>query len=306
MTGAAAPSVSVVVPTRDRPELLRRAVQAIVDQDYAGEVACLVVFDGTEPVLPDVTLREGRTVEALVNERSPGLAGNRNTGILAAHGTLVAFCDDDDQWLPEKLRLQVELMQRHDAVLVSSGILIRYEGREVARLPPTETVSFDDLLRSRRSEIHPSTFLIDRAALLGPIGLVDEAIPGSYAEDYEWLLRAARAGTIAVVQRPLVRVLWHQASYFTAKWETIIQALEYLLARYPEFRRQPLGLSRIYGQIAFAHAAVGRRREARAWARRALRLAPVQPRGHLALVVSTGIVGADAVLGGLHRLGRGI
>lgn len=306
MNTAAPPSVAVVVPTRDRPELLQRALQSVLEQNYAGEIECIVVFDRTDPNLPIVDAPAKRTVRALTNERSPGLAGARNTGALAAATELVAFLDDDDEWLADKLRLQVQAMERNSAAVVSSGIYVSYRGRDVQRTPPDDTVSFSDLLRSRRVDVHPSTFLIDREALLGKIGLVDEEIPGSYAEDYEWLLRASRVGLIATVQEPLVRVLWHDSSFFTGRWDTIISALTYLLDRYPEFAQEPSGLSRIYGQIAFAHAASGRPHEARAWARRALRLNLRQPRALLAVIVSLGVLRADRVRRLAHRFGRGI
>lgn len=299
------PSVSVVVATRDRPELLRRALESICAQEYEGAIECVVVFDQSDPVLPPIDAA-GRTVRAIVNRRSPGLAGARNTGALAARGDLVAFCDDDDEWRPEKLDLQTALMTRSGATTVSSGIFVRFGDRETERIPRAEAVTFEDLLRSRRTEIHPSTILVDRKALLETIGLVDEGIPGSYAEDYEWLLRAARAGTIAAVTRPLARVYWHQSSFFTGRWETIISALTYLLDKYPEFEREPAGLSRIYGQLAFASAASGKRPEAWTWARRSLRLNRWQPRAYLALLMSFRVLTPGTVLRLAHTFGRGI
>ena len=98
------PSVSVVVPTRDRPELLRAALGAILDQDYPGAIEVIVVYDHSRA---GSVARNGaqpkRRVRVISNSRTPGLAGARNTGILAATGELVAFCDDDDEWLPGKL-----------------------------------------------------------------------------------------------------------------------------------------------------------------------------------------------------------
>ena len=84
------PSVSVVIPTRDRPVLMRRAVEAVLAQRYEGEVECLVVFDQSDPELPDVDIPPGRRLKALRNERTPGLAGARNTGAMAATGELLA------------------------------------------------------------------------------------------------------------------------------------------------------------------------------------------------------------------------
>jgi glycosyltransferase involved in cell wall biosynthesis len=300
------PSVSVVIPTRDRPALLRRALEAVRDQRYEGEVECIVVFDQADEVLPPLEHTSHLTLRAISNVRSPGLGGARNTGILAARGDLVAFCDDDDEWLPNKLALQTDLMRTAAATTVSSGIYIQYGRHEHARLPRSGTISFGDLLRSRQTEIAPSTILVDREALLRKIGLVDEAIPGSYAEDYEWLLRAARVHPIAAVRAPLARIHWHESSFFASQWEMIVNALTYLLDRYPEFTNERMGLSRIYGQLAFASAGCDRAAEARRWAKRALRLNPFQPRAYLALAITVRVLNADRVLKLARTFGRGI
>jgi glycosyltransferase involved in cell wall biosynthesis len=300
------PSVSVVIPTRDRPALLRRTLAAVRDQEYEGEVECLVVLDQTDHLVPPLEPVSHMTLRVIRNVRSPGLAGARNTGILAARGDLVAFCDDDDEWLPQKLALQTDLMRTSGATTVSSGIYVQYGHHEHPRLPRTGTITFRDLLRSRRMEIAPSTILVDRGALLGKIGLVDEAIPGSYAEDYEWLLRAARVHPVAAVRAPLARVHWHESSFFASQWEMIVSALTYLLDRYPEFASERAGLSRICGQLAFASAGCDRPSEARRWARRALRLSPFQPRAYLALAVTARVLTTDRVLKLARTFGRGI
>ncbi|WP_433392762.1 glycosyltransferase family 2 protein [Micromonospora sp. KLBMP9576] len=302
------PSVSAVVPTRDRPELLRAAVRAILDQDHPGPIEVVVVYDQSEPDLSLAGLsRPDRLVRVIRNERAPGLAGARNCGILAATGELVAFCDDDDEWLPGKLRAQVEaLSARPDAEFVSCGIRVSYDGHTVDRALPKDSVTLADLLRDRMTELHPSTFLIRAAALRDGFGLVDEEIPGSYAEDYEFLLRAARSAPLVNLRTPYVLVRWHKRSYFAQRWDTISEALQWLLERYPEFGTQPAGEARVSGQIAFARAASGDRRGALRWARRTLRRNPREPRAYLALAVAGRMVRADAVLRTLHKRGRGI
>ena len=97
---SARPSVSVVIATRDRPVLLRRAVQRVMEQSYPGEIECVLVFDQSDPAPPDVDVPAGRTLRSITNGRSPGLAGARNSGVLASSGEIIAFCDDDDEWLP--------------------------------------------------------------------------------------------------------------------------------------------------------------------------------------------------------------
>src|SRR5258705_10944899 len=80
------PTVSVVVPTRQRPELLRRALISILGQTYEGDIEILVVFDQDDPVDPGIDVALGRSIKLLRNERCIGLAGARNTGIAAATG----------------------------------------------------------------------------------------------------------------------------------------------------------------------------------------------------------------------------
>ncbi|RIV37871.1 glycosyltransferase family 2 protein [Micromonospora radicis] len=302
------PSVSAVVPTRDRPELLRAAVRAIVAQDYPGPVETVVVYDQSEPD-PALTELSGpdRPVRVVTNTRTAGLAGARNSGTVAATGELVAFCDDDDEWLPGKLRAQVDALAAvPGADFVSCGIRVDYDGNTVERVLERDSVSLADLLRDRMTELHPSTFLIRAAALRDGFGLVDEEIPGSYAEDYEFLLRAARSAPLVNLRTPYVLVRWHKRSYFAQRWDTISEALQWLLERYPEFATQPAGEARVAGQIAFARAASGDSRGALRWARRTIRRNPREPRAYLALAVAGRVVRADAVLRTLHKRGRGI
>jgi hypothetical protein len=147
-----------------------------------------------------------------------------------------------------------------------------------------------------------------RAAVVGPdgFGLVSEEIPGSFGEDYEFLLRAARTGPIRTVPQVGVMVRWHKKSYFTSRWETMAQGLTWLLASYPEFASVPAGKARISGQVAFAKAAVGERGSAVRWAGQAVRRNPLEPRAYLALAVASGAVKPDTVVRQLHSRGRGI
>jgi glycosyltransferase involved in cell wall biosynthesis len=282
-------------------------VEHILAQRYRGEIECVVVFDQSRPRAPVAPLGERRSLRAVTNDRTPGLAGARNTGAAAAAGELVAFCDDDDEWLPDKLQRQVEALERiPSAEVAATGIEVHYGKRVVPRVSSAPQVWLDDLLRSRHADIHPSTILVRRAAFLDGIGPVDEAIPGSYGEDYEWVLRAARRGPVVTVQEPLVRVYWHQSSFFEGQWETNASALQHLLDKYPEFARHPAGLARICGQIAFARAASGRKAEARKWARRTLRLNRRERRAYLALAITSGLVSPKAVLAVAHRFGKGV
>jgi glycosyltransferase involved in cell wall biosynthesis len=309
------PSVTAVVPSRGRPQLLERALRSILAQRYDGDLECLVVLDGPESEPEAASLRpeflaslngHRNAVRVTRNTGTPGASGARNMGAHAARSEFVAFCDDDDEWLPDKLREQVGALLRTHASAATSAINVVYRGRTISRVPAAERVTFDDLLRSRRTDMHTSTLVVRRDDFLARIGPFDEKIPGSYGEDYDWLLRAASVAPILTPQRPLATIYWHESSYFEGRWQTIIDALLYLLAKHPAFRRDRKGLARIYGQLAFASAALGRHADAWAWARRCLALDLRQLRGYLAMLVTARLVRPHTMLRLVHHLGRGV
>lgn len=300
-------SVSVVIATRDRPELVREAISSVLAQEYDGPVHVIVVADQSEPDLALAQTGDERSVRVITNARSVGLAGARNSGIDEADGEFVAFCDDDDYWLPQKLAQQVAAIQAVPAAGLSTcGIRVEYDGDAFERVLDQPQVSFDDLLRNRHTELHPSTFLMRRSVLLRQIGHVDELVPGGFGEDYEFLLRSAKVHPIVNVQRPLTVVRWGKQSFFFRRWETMAAGLTWLLERYPEFETSGPGSARVRGQIAFAHAAMGHRGTALKWAGQALRRNPREPRTFLAVAVASRALKPDFVMEQLHRRGRGI
>ncbi len=300
------PTVDVVVATRNRPELLALALEAIWNQTYAGEIVAHVVFDQCEPDTSVARSAPGRTVRVLTNERSPGLAGGRNTGILAGSAPLVAFCDDDDEWLPTKVARQVEALRADEqAITAVTGIIVLYADSAVPRVPRPEDMTLAQLVRNRVMEAHPSTVMVRRSALLGPIGLVDEELPGSYGEDFDWIIRSAQAGSFAVVAEPLVKVRWGQ-SMFSQRWQTIVDSIDYSLAKHTVFHQDPQALGRLYGRRAFALAALGRTRPALGQAWRTVRVNPRERRAYLAGAVALHLVSAERLMRLAHSRGHGI
>jgi glycosyltransferase involved in cell wall biosynthesis len=304
-----APRVSVVVPTRGRDELLGEALAAIAAQDLDGSIECLVVHDGPCDELPADADRDGGriAIRHLRNHRQPGLAGARNTGITAARADWIAFCDDDDTWAPQKLRLQLELLESGQGHLVAGcANTVVYGDHRTIRHAPDRPVDFDDLLRSRVAVLHSSTIVASRQAILGSIGLISEEIPGGASEDYEWQLRASRVAPIAVLAEPLVDISWHEGSLYARRWDLYVAGLRWILDRYPEFDRDAKGRARLLGQIAFGYAAAGHLRAAARWALRSMRADLAQPRAYLAVLVSIRALPPEALLHRLHARGKGI
>ncbi len=305
MTGAAERGVSVIIATRDRPELLRRAVDAVWSQEHDGKIDIVLVFDRSEPDLGLAKVEGDRRIVVTSNVRSPGLAGARNSGVDVSTQPWIAFCDDDDEWLTGKLAAQFRALRaKPGARVATTGIYIHFEGDDITRIPKPERLTYDGFLEDRMTEVHPSATLVARS-VIDEIGPVDEDIPGGYAEDYDWLMRAAQVSSFAVAAQPLVRVNWHGASFFFERWKMIDDALGYLVAKHPRFQQRPKGLARVQGQQAVARAAMGDRGGAlrAAWA--TFRLSPTERRVPVAVVCAAGVP-AGFVLKTLHRFGKGI
>jgi hypothetical protein len=300
------PSIEVVIPTHQRPELLRASLASVLAQDYGGPLAVTVVFDAEEP--DDRLVSLGTIpVRVFANSRTPGLAGARNAGILATQSDLVAFLDDDDRWLPDKLTRQVARMQKEPAALfATTAIEVDYDGAMSARFAGTELVTHADLLASRMSMLHSSTFLIRRDALLGPLGLVDESAPSSQNEDWDLLLRASDLAPIAHLDEALVTVRWGSTSMFSAAWRSRIAGAEWVLDRHPDICESKVGHARLLAQMAFGHAALGERRAAISLCGRSTRANWREPRAYFALAVAFGSVSAESVQRRLHKHGHGI
>lgn len=305
---ATEPLVSVVIPTHGRPGLLTETLRSVIDQDYAGPMEITVVHDREEV---DRSLERlaipGREVRAMANTRRAGLCGARNTGVLASRGAYVASCDDDDLWHAQKVRLQIDrLLADPDLLAVGAGIRLLMGERGDVDWPAREqVVTHDRLLSSRVKELHSSTLLMRRNAF-DLAGLYDEDLPHGYGEDYDWLLRATRVGSVGAVPEILADIRKDVPSWFRGRALNTATALEYLLEKHPDFRRTRRGHARILGQIAYARATAGERARGARIAGRALCRYPVAPQAWMALAVAGPGVEPGRMLAAARRLGRGL
>ncbi|MCW2797904.1 glycosyltransferase family A protein [Nocardioides sp.] len=302
------PLVSVVIPTRGRPELLLETLATITGQDYAGTLEVVVVHDREEvdPTLARLS-SSNREIVSMVNTRTAGLCGARNTGVLASRGAFVASCDDDDLWYPAKVRLQVERLLADPTLLaVGAGIRLLMGARGNVDWRARETVvTHERLLENRVKELHSSTLMMRRSAF-DRAGLYDEELPHGYGEDYDWLLRASRVGSVGAVLEILADIRKDIPSWFRERSLNTATALEYLLEKHPDFQDHRRGHARILGQIAYARASAGQRGRGARIAGRALSRYPAAPHAWLALAVAGPGIEPRRMLSAARRLGRGL
>jgi len=246
-------SLSVVIPTYNRAALLRETLAAVLAQECPADEVIVVddgSTDGTAQMLAGLGVR-------LLRQANAGDLAARNTGLAAASGDLVAFCDSDDLWRPGFLAAMQALWQAEPRLVAGFGNfrIIRngawlpdakfgsappgfWDGlREVGPgLSVFDTPIVDRLIRFQ--PCFPSALVVDRNHMRG-IGGWDESVGRTVGTDFATMLRLAEHAPIGVVQAPLVGIRKHAGNY-----SADVQAmnlgdaliLEHVLARRPALR----------------------------------------------------------------------
>ena len=206
------PRVSVVIPTRNRPESVRRAVMSVLSQTVE-DIELIVVIDGpdlcTAGVLSEMHDRRLRYVEL---PRNVGGSEARNEGIRQARTDWIALLDDDDEWLPAKLERQLSAVERTPYILpvIATQVIARSSQGDFIwpRRPPNPAEHVGEYLFVRRTMFMGEGFL-QTSSLLAPRSLF-QAIPFHAGlqrhEDWDWLLRVwtIRGVGLELVMEPLV------------------------------------------------------------------------------------------------------
>jgi glycosyltransferase involved in cell wall biosynthesis len=172
--------ISVIIPTRDRPEFLAQAVESVLQQRFP-DIELLIVNDGA---LPIADFGDGRV--RVLNNEMRGAVPARNLGMLEAIGSHIAFLDDDDYWTNPS-----HLVQANAAL---SGSADFYFANGFMLFPNGEQRLFDRNA-DKNSLMTDNTILIStvcyRRDLHVRLGNFDEALP--YYWDWDWYLRVAKA-----------------------------------------------------------------------------------------------------------------
>jgi glycosyltransferase involved in cell wall biosynthesis len=212
-----APTVSIVLPTYNRLQFLRAAVDSVFQQTFS-DWELIIADDGsnaeTLAFLAHIERHERVRLLRLAHSGNPSAV--RNSGIGAARGRHVAFLDSDDVWLPDKLQLQVAAHAACDRRRWSYTALARIDA---AGLPMRDGLGsnwtahdgniFEPLL-SLSATVATPTVMVERQ-LLREVGGFDEEQP--YFEDYDLWLRLSLQSDVILVNVPLALIRNHSEHY---------------------------------------------------------------------------------------------
>jgi len=197
--------ISVVVPSCGRPLSVKRAVTSVLNQRLVGfELEVIVVDDGsTVPLAPFINKNFGHRIVCLKNEVSLGASAARNLGWKNSHGDFIAFLDDDDVWMPDKLSKQLECLKSMGSDCVLVGCSFSYMKDEVCISTKDAPVNKDLFERLMQSNVIGgcSVPLLRRSAFEKVNGF-DETFES--CQDWEVWLKLMREGGAGFVSDVLV------------------------------------------------------------------------------------------------------
>lgn len=145
------PLISCVIPTRDRPSLLRRALESVLNQTYDKIEVIIVVSPPHEPirrVLQEYETENQRLRPFYIQDEPDSKVGAnvaRNRGIREASGEYVAFLDDDDVWKPEKLQKQLPYLNSYSIVSCLLTLVTEDETVDIRSKVPDRAVNKIDI-----------------------------------------------------------------------------------------------------------------------------------------------------------------
>jgi GT2 family glycosyltransferase len=218
------PKVSVITPTYNRADLLPRAIESVLSQDF-DDLELLIVDDGstdnTGDVVGEFQIRDHR-LRYLKLPRNRGIGFARDAGLRHAVGKYVGWVDSDDLWLPSKLRTQVAVLENHPEIEILFGDFWNINHLKGTRdrafiqshavMKLLDVRHIDEELYTVDAGIERALFdgsfislvtALFRAKTIEKVGGFDATLSGP--EDFEFLWRAAVLGAkYAYLDRPLV------------------------------------------------------------------------------------------------------
>jgi glycosyltransferase involved in cell wall biosynthesis len=203
--------VSVIVPTRNRARLVGATIDSILKQTFH-DFELIVVDDCSEDDTEKVvkSFNDSR-LRYFRHDNRRLAAANRNYGMSQASGEYIAFCDDDDLWLPEKLGKQLLEFEKDPRIdmVCSNGFLFDDTG-DIGIMYRDNISDSSFTLKSllRFNPVNTSSVIVKKSVVDDVGGMTTDPVFRT-GHDYEFWLRIARHYQIRYLNQPLTRVRVH-------------------------------------------------------------------------------------------------
>ncbi len=192
--------VSVIIPTYNRAQRLGKAIDSVLAQSHQ-DFELIVVDDGSEDNTDELIENYNSDIVYIRQENS-GAAAARNRGIEKARYNLLAFLDSDDWFAENKLKTQIQAMNRNPSCLISHTNEIWYRNGQILNQKLKHKKSSGDIFAQSLElcAVGMSTIMIHKE-IFDRYGFFDEGYP--CCEDYEFWLRISAEEKFLLVEEPL-------------------------------------------------------------------------------------------------------
>ncbi|MFO8108955.1 MAG: glycosyltransferase family 2 protein [Thermoplasmata archaeon] len=253
--------VSVIIPTYNRSKVLVKAVESVLNQTYENFELIIVDDKSKDDTADTVEQFKDPRIKYHRNEINLGGSGSRNVGIELAKGEFIAFLDDDDQWLPEKLERQVEVLKKASAGCcgVYTGLTKYRNGKPLTKkMIPRDGMIFNDLLWE--NIIGSTSVIMLRKKSIIDVGGFTQDLPAS--QELDLYLRLAKKYEFKCVPESLVVYHIHQDNQITSDYSKKVFARKYIYNKYRDHIIKDRGLhARHLYEIGFLEYMNGDREE---------------------------------------------
>ena len=257
------PLVTAVITTHNRCDLVGRAIESVLCQTY-DNLECIVVDDASDESSQKVCKTYPIKYIYIPKDESKGGNHARNVGIMHAVGEYVAFLDDDDYWLPNKIERQVALIQEKKCDLVYANAkyeIVESSGKITYKEFPMDYLNMGDMRKKIYTNICCKTLTImaKRQALL-EVGMFDENI--RFWQEYELTMRLAQMSPFYFVDEVLAvyRADNNDKNRLTNKYYEWLKSVDYIHKKHSEFYSNLSIFERYCSLMNFIHDACGRTR----------------------------------------------
>ena len=210
------PLVSVIVTTFNRCEMLAETIQSILDQtflDFELIVVDNMSEDGTQKYICSI---QDHRIRYYRNSNFGVIATNRNFGIRKARGIYIAFCDDDDLWIQNKLDIQMSLLELEDsAAMCYTQAESFIDGVVVKKAMNRRVICMPQFIGLLQGNFIPNSSVLIKKSVFDELGLLNES--AELREDYEMWLRVSKNYKIVSTQQSLVRYRLHRSNIAGSK-----------------------------------------------------------------------------------------
>jgi glycosyltransferase involved in cell wall biosynthesis len=204
------PLISVVIPTFNRAELLKRSLKSVLSQTYTNLEVIVVDDNSSDSTIETIKGISDPRVRYIRHQERKGGASARNSGIFASKGEFISFLDSDDTWIPEKLELQLNFFQQNkctdDSILFAKVIM--NTGAAKIILPYSSTYGsgqdISDYIFIHDGLIH--TIVLFMKTELARKIMFKEGLKKH--QDYDFVLRAFNMGAVFLLQNDILAE-WH-------------------------------------------------------------------------------------------------